>query len=158
MTDRAGRKSSRTETHTLGDEAENIRQAVSLMWGPAFSASGMSDVFLNWSERASEQVKTNRRVAEAAKALAQRQGKLFVEFAQSLEMEVPAETTAAKVPGLKIKTGKLDHLFDEAADIMRDASHLFAEAQIETLNLMRPRSIEGKTFSLSAVAESQDAA
>lgn len=157
MADRTARKSTRTESFSPGDDAENIRQAVSLFWGPAFSAGGMSDTLLHWSERASEQIKTGRQVAEAASALAQRQGKLLVELAQSVEMEVAAEQTA-KVPSLRIKTDKLGHLFEEAADIMREASHIMAEAQINTLNLMRPRNIEGKTFSLSAVAENRDAA
>ncbi|MCE9649407.1 MAG: hypothetical protein K8R18_07265 [Parvibaculum sp.] len=157
MADRAARKSTRSETYSPGDEAESIRHAVSLFWGPAFSASGMSDAMLRWSERAGEQIKTSRRVAEAAASLAQRQGKLAVEFAQSIEMDIASEQTA-RVPSIKIKTDRLDHLFEEAADIMRETSNLFAETQISAMNLMRPSRLEGKTFSLTPVVESRDAA
>lgn len=158
MADRAARKSTRTESLSPGHDADSIRQAVSLFWGPAFSAGGMSDALLRWSECASDQIKTGRWVAEAASSLAQRQGKLLIELAQAIETDVTAEQSTAKVPSIKIKRDKLDHLFEEAADIMREASHIVAEAQVNTLNLMRLHSLEGKTFSLTAVAESRDAA
>ena len=137
MAERAARRSARGERHEIHDEVENFQDAVTSMWSSSFPASRFSDLMIGWNEKTGAHLKASRSFASAMSALAERQGKLMLELAQSIEMEAPTDGHMRSA-SMKFRSDKVDHVFDETADILREAGQLITEAQVNALNLMKP--------------------
>jgi hypothetical protein len=58
---------------------------------------------------------------------------------------------------MKIKPEKVDRLFDEASDILREAHLLMLEAQVNTLNLLRPMGLESSPRVVASVEDREAA-
>jgi len=137
MAERAVRRSARNERHEVNDEVENFQDAVSSIWGSASPVDRFSEFLIGWNEKAAAHLRATRSLADAANALARRQGKLMLELAQSIEMEAPTDGRSRSA-SMKFRSDKVDHVFDETADILREANQLMSEAQVSALNLLKP--------------------
>lgn len=155
MTERR-KQSTRGERHSLDENVEQLHKTVSSFWSPALSADRLSDMLIGWNEKAVEQMKSSRAIGSAFGALAHRQSRLFMEFAQAFELDATAGG-APRTASMKMNPDKVDHIFDEASDILREASQIMSEAQVNALNWLRPSMIEGNPTPVATV-EDRDAA
>lgn len=156
MAERAARRSARNERHEINDEVENFQDAVSSIWGSAFPAGQFSDFLIGWNEKTGTHLKASRSLASAMSALAQRQGKLMVELAQSIEMEAAGDGRM-RGGSVKFRSDKVDHVFDETADILREANHLISEAQINALNLLKPMATRSNPRLVASIEDTEAA-
>jgi hypothetical protein len=157
MTERTTKRAARGERHTMVGNVEHLREAAAAMWSPALTAPHFSDAIIGWNEKALEHMKTGRDLGSALGMLARRQGKLMMEVAQSFELDAAADDRGPRGASVKIRTDKVDHIFDEASDILREAGHIMAEAQINALNWLRPLATEGNPRLIASVEDHEAA-